>query len=184
MISPIKPEEQEVFEVQPGGTAKDKDGTEWYVGAYLPNHNKYLCLTNDGNFKGAFFEKSELTPVEGDSRAFDVEAIGEMAEISVALSEGADKVPSNVEISVVIDGETYPIRGSLDARRRVGYFDGILGRTLRLALSSVEFAVAVKDVEEVADDKKTKQDFGAKDLDVFLNEHQILIIYFIFFISI
>ncbi|MDF4164601.1 helix-turn-helix domain-containing protein [Escherichia coli] len=176
VISPIKPEEQEVFEVQPGGTAKDKDGTEWYVGAYLPNHNKYLCLTNDGNFKGAFFEKSELTPVEGDSRAFDVEAIGEMAEISVALSEGADKVPSNVEISVVVDGETYPIRGSLDARRRVGYFDGILGRTLRLALSSVEFTVAVKDVEEVADDKKTKQDFGAKDLDVFLNEHQILIL--------
>ncbi|AIM51755.1 helix-turn-helix domain protein, partial [Dickeya phage phiDP23.1] len=67
VISPIKPEEQEVFEVQPGGTAKDVDGSEWYVGAYLPNHNKYLCLTNDDNFTGAFFEKSELTPVEGNS---------------------------------------------------------------------------------------------------------------------
>ena len=44
VISPIKPEEQEVFEVQPGGTAKNKDGTEWYVGAYLPTTTS-ICVS-------------------------------------------------------------------------------------------------------------------------------------------
>ncbi|EHT1484537.1 hypothetical protein KXE51_003517 [Salmonella enterica] len=178
VISPIKEEEQRVFEVQPGGTAKDSSDTEWYVGSYLTNHNKYLCLGRDGNeFVGHFFDKSELTAVEGDSPTYGEEAIGKLAELAVALTEGVDKVSDSVVISAVVEGEYYPLRGSLDARRRVGYFDAILGRTLRLALSSVKFDVGMCHVEgNGEEDKKTKSDFSAKDLDVFLNEHQILIL--------
>ncbi|AYN55379.1 rIIB protein [Dickeya phage Coodle] len=177
VISPIKEDEQEVFEVQAGGTAKDKDDTEWYIGAYLDNYNKYLCFSTDSvRVSGAFFEKADLTALEETGKYSPVE-IGKMAEIAVSLTEGSEKISDNVNIRVYVDGEYYPIRGALDARRRIGYFDVILGRTLRLALSSVQFEVIVKEVEETAsDDKKTKQDFGAKDLDVFLNEHQILIL--------
>lgn len=177
VISPIKEEERTVYEVQPGGTACDKDGKEWYVGAFIANHNKYLCFTNDGGqFSGAFFDKSDLTAVESDTKVFDEAEVGALAELATSLSEGYDKVSDGVTIRVVVDNEYYPIRGGLDARRRVGYFDAILGRTLRLSLSSVKFEVAVSD--DVSDDKdpQTKSDFGAKDLDVFLNEHQILIL--------
>lgn len=178
VISPIKEEEQRIFEVQPGGTAKDSSNKEWYVGTYLQNHNKYLCLSKVGDFfDGHFFEKSELTPLENDSRTYEAETIGELAELAVALSEGVDKVADSVTIRVLVENEYYPMRGSLDARRRVGYFDSILGRTLRLSLSSVKFEV-LGNVDSAGDgeDKKTKADFGAKDLDVFLNEHQILIL--------
>lgn len=177
VISPIKQEEQAVFEVQPGGTAKDSADKEWYVGAYLPNHNKYLCLSVEGSvFVGQFFEKAGLTPLETNSPNYGEETIGNLAELAVALTEGAEKVADTVAIRVLVEDEYYPIRGSLDARRRVGYFDAILGRTLRLSLSSVKFEVVRKQTEVVSDDKKTKADFGAKDLDVFLNEHQILIL--------
>lgn len=178
VISPIKEEEQGVFEVQPGGTAKDSSDKEWYVGAFLPNHNKYLCLSLVGDiFDGQFFDKAELTPLETDSPTYGEETIGKLAELAVALTEGIDKVAESVAIRVLVEGDYYPMRGSLDARRRVGYFDAILGRTLRLALSSVKFEVVQNEVEDNSgEDKKTKADFGAKDLDVFLNEHQILIL--------
>lgn len=178
VISPIKPEEQTVYEVQPGGTAKDKEDVEWYVGAYLENHNKYLCFSLDGvYFSGAFFDKSDLTALEEERSEYSAETIGKMAEIAVSLTEGVDKVSDNVDVRVIVEDEYYPARGSLDARRRVGYFDAILNRTLRLSLSSVKFTVVVNQVEETdPNDKKTKSDFSAKDLDVFLNEHQILIL--------
>lgn len=178
VISPIKEEEQGVFEVQPGGTAKDSSDTEWYVGAYMPNHNKYLCFTRGvRGFVGQFFDKADLAPVEGDSDVYGEEVIGQLAELAVALTEGVDKVADSVSIRILVEEEYYPMRGSLDARRRVGYFDAILGRTLRLSLSSVKFEVVQNETEAAGDeDKKTKSDFGAKDLDVFLNEHQILIL--------
>lgn len=178
VLSPIKAEEQELYEVQPGGTARDKESVEWYIGSFLPNHNKYLALRfNEGKVVGQFFDKADLTACVGDSNLTE-EKVGALAELGVALVEGADKVSPGVSITVEIsEGDFYPLRGALDARRRVGYYDVILGRTTRLALSSVSFKVEVKEVdEETAEDKKTKADFGAKDLDVFLNEHQILIL--------
>ncbi|MGR2462532.1 hypothetical protein ACUX4R_27075, partial [Salmonella enterica] len=104
------------------------------------------------------------------------ENISPLAELATALVDGVTKVNDGVVISVQHYGETYPMRGSLDARRRVGYFDAILGRTLRLALSSVVFSVKTTAVEEESGDKQTQNSFKEKDLSVFLNEHQIMIL--------
>lgn len=183
VISPIKASDAtEEFEVLEGGVAVyEKDDEEWYVGKFMENHGQFLCLhyteKDSGVIKAAMIPRDQLKPSETSNKLNsknDGDKIVALAEVAAALVDGYKGEAS--EITVILpDDDTYPMRGSMDARRRVGYFDGVLGRTLRLALSSVTFKVKLKEVQEIAD-KQTKAEFGDKSLDVFLNEHQIMIL--------
>lgn len=183
VISPIKASDAtEEFEVLEGGVAVyEKDGEEWYVGKFMENHSQFLCLRyaeeDSVVIKAAMIPRDQLKPSESSEELnskHDGDKIVALAEVAAALVDGYKGETS--EITVILpDDDTYPMRGSMDARRRVGYFDGVLGRTLRLALSSVTFKVKLKEAQEIAD-KQTKTEFGDKSLDVFLNEHQIMIL--------
>ncbi len=183
VISPIKASDAtEEFEVLEGGVAVyEKDSEEWYVGKFMENHGQFLCLRyaeeDSVVIKAAMIPRDQLKPSESSEELNskdDGDKIVALAEVTTALVDGYKGETS--EITVILpDDDTYPMRGSMDARRRVGYFDGVLGRTLRLALSSVTFKVKLKEAQEIAD-KQTKAEFGDKSLDVFLNEHQIMIL--------
>lgn len=183
VISPIKASDAtEEFEVLEGGVAVyEKDSEEWYVGKFMENHGQFLCLRyaeeDSVVIKAAMIPRDQLKPSESSGKLNsknDGDKIVALAEVTTALVDGYKGEAS--EITVILpDDDTYPMRGSMDARRRVGYFDGVLGRTLRLALSSVTFKVKLKEAQEIAD-KQTKAEFGDKSLDVFLNEHQIMIL--------
>lgn len=183
VISPIKASDAtEELEVLEGGVAVyEKDDEEWYVGKFMENHSQFLCLRyaeeDSVVIKAAMIPRDQLKPSESSEELNskkDGDKIVALAEVAAALVDGYKGETS--EITVILpDDDTYPMRGSMDARRRVGYFDGVLGRTLRLALSSVTFKVKLKEVQEIAD-KQTKTEFGDKSLDVFLNEHQIMIL--------
>ncbi len=183
VISPIKELTEEgkipdTYEVLEGSVSVDSEGEEWYVGRFLENQTVFICMRYDSstNIQAKLFRSEELKPLETQSSRFNEENISPLAELATALVDGVTKVNDGVVISVQHDGETYPMRGSLDARRRVGYFDAILERTFRLALSSVVFSVKTTAVEEESGDKQTQNSFNEKDLSVFLNEHQIMIL--------
>ncbi len=184
VISPIKESDAtKEFEVLEGGVAVyEKDDEEWYVGKFMENHGQFLCLryTDDSScagIKAAMIPRDQLKPSESSDKfnsKNDGDKIVALAEVASALVDGYKGETS--EITVILpDEDTYPMRGSMDARRRVGYYDSILGRTLRLALSSVTFKVKLKETQQIGD-KQTKAEFGDKELSVFLNEHQIMIL--------
>lgn len=191
VISPIKEQDSDgdvesAFEVMEGGTAKDGEGNEWYVGKYLENHGYYLtfrCADINGII-GGLFTKDKLTPMETSddySGKTNAEVIQRMSEVCVGLTDGAQHIEegNSVMVRVGEEAELFPLRGSLDARRRVGYYDAVLGRTLRCALSSATFIVKLAATEEDGEEvpvTQTKSSLSGKDLDVFLNEHQILIL--------
>ena len=185
VISPITEKKADggiadIEEVMEGSLALDSEDKCWYVGKFIENHGLFLCIFYNSEAPDTvlakLFKKEDLKVTDGSYSGYDKENVQPLAELTEALTQGADKVSPGTSIYVVVDGEKYPLRGSLDARRRVGYFDAVMNRTLRLALSSVEFLITVVAVEEDDTERKTKNDLSAKSLDVFLNEHQIMIL--------
>ena len=181
VISPIKEMTSDgkinpINEVMEGSTAVEEDGTRWYVGKFLENHGRYLCLayTTEGNIKGKILQKDDLS-VDDHTGEFTEENVPQLAELSVALTEGKDNTADGFTAFVLVDNERYALRGTIDARRRIGYFDPVLNRVLRLSITSVYFDVQMRDPEEIGE-RKTSKDLGASSIDVFLNKHQIMIL--------
>ncbi|WPJ72099.1 hypothetical protein DEEACLCL_00082 [Salmonella phage CRW-SP2] len=172
------------LELQDGMTATDITGREWYVGKFLEQHDLYLAFTSTEladktkAVEGSFFKKDDLTPLLNSVKfKTNDEVVQYMAELSAALTDKTYKLSAGLSIFVYIDDEKYPLKSVLDSRRRIGYFDAILNRTLRTNISSVLFAfqeVEAKDGEVLTE--STKEELSGKSLDVFLNQHQILIL--------
>lgn len=171
------------LEVLPGGVAMDADGTAWYVGAFLENHSQFLVMREEiepyPRVKCKLFTRSDLSPMSLDSSnsGFTDSSVAPMAQLSEMLQGGKEE-NSGLEVLVELvsePGEMFPIRGTLDARRRVGYYDATIKRTQRVSLSSVYFILESVEVD-LDKVEKTSDKFGEKDLSVFLNEHQIMIL--------
>lgn len=186
VISPVDSSTDEPeLELQEGMTATCVDGTEWYVGKFLENHGVYLAFKlntvyeDQNSVVGSFFKKSQLTPLPNSKVNFSHDIIQYMAELSEALADKSYKLSPGLSVFVMNGefSEKYRLSGALDVRRRVGYFDPIMGRTLRSSINNVHFLFQETEVAEgdtVAE--STKDELSSKDLDVFLNEHQILIL--------
>lgn len=182
VISPVESSvDDPELELQEGMTATSENGTEWYVGKFLDNHGMYLAFTpseDKEHIVGSFFKKADLTPLANSKLNVQKEVIQYMAELSEALADKSYKLSPGLSVFVLTGdySEKYRLSGALDVRRRVGYFDPVMGRTLRTAINNVFFLFQEKEVAEEAASESTKDDLSGKDLDVFLNQHQILIL--------
>lgn len=182
----------ETFEVAPGGiaktvgTTKPREGTEVYVGAWLEDHSKYLVfsLSKENGYLPHLMRKEELEALDlrhsAQTSDFSVESAGILSHLASCMVEtGQGEVPG-YRFVVKYEGNTFPLRGKLNAKRQVGFFDALTNRTFRTAMSSVESIACIEvPVNEDADSGvvvSTKEKLDNKSLDVFLSKHQILIL--------
>uniref|UniRef100_A0AAU8L055 DNA-binding protein n=1 Tax=Serratia phage Kevin TaxID=3161161 RepID=A0AAU8L055_9CAUD len=186
----------ESYEVAPGGLAKvvgrrlpiSKDDIV-YVAAWLEDLGRYLVFGNKNSvkqqYKAALVSKDDLEPVVSDSGGhssnvgcFNVSTCDALSHMANSLTEtGLGEIPG-YEFLVQYEGSDYPLRGKLNAKSQVGFFDALINRTVRAAFSSLEsIQYKVKDVVEGEQNVvTTKETLDNKDLDVFLSKHQILIL--------
>lgn len=181
VISPVS-DEDPALELQEGMTGTDQKGQEWYVGKFLEQHGVYLAFmqeyfNTETVVIGSFFKKEELKPLMSPNKLNDEDLVQNMAELAELLTDKSYKASPGLSVFVYVGDEKYPLRGSLDARRRIGYFDAVMNRTQRLSIANVSFVFHEKEVaEDEVVAESTKDSLSGKDLDVFLNENQILIL--------
>lgn len=178
----------QTYEVAPGGISKivDKVGgfrkdENVYVGAWLEDLGKYLVFGKQGDQVGyvpALVKKDQLTALP-DSGTFGVGEGTTLATLANSIVEsGLGEVPG-FKFHVSFEDNLYPLRGKLNAKGQIGFFDPLINRTVRAAMSSVKFiqcSAVEQTVEEASADISTKDKMSNKNLDVFLAKHQILIL--------
>lgn len=184
----------DTYEVAPGGVATVTkrrmaidEGTQVYVGAWLEDSSRYLVFAQTkkhlaGEYQAMLAQKDDLEPVisdHSDAGQFSASEGDALAHLANSMTNtGLGEIPGYA-FSVVYDGSEYPLRGKLNAKGQVGFFDHLINRTVRLAFSSIQsikFTEVEIDESAEAKDVSTKDTLVNKDLDVFLSKHQILIL--------
>lgn len=186
----------ETYEVAVGGLAtivnnkrlNIAQGTNVYVGAWIEDANRYLVFARKGGSVGtyqiALVEKKDMEPLVRDSdynaTVFNAEEGDYLAHLAHSLTESGLGEAGGHEFIVDFEDSEYPLRGKLNAKKQIGFFDVLVNRTLRVALSAIDSVVVrshkASDEEAAAPTVGTKETLDNKDLDVFLSEHQILIL--------
>lgn len=195
VISPIEAiDENGEFEkdmvLEVGGFASlkgEEEPTIWYLGAFIESSGHFLGISNikgsvededEEVYKTLLLkpEEIEATDVEHTS-LFNAETLFACSQICAALTDKGHKLHVGMSIFYKTgDGLRYPLRGCLDVRRRVGYFDAASNRTIRSTVNNASFSVDYNEELEEAEapTESTKEKLG--ELDLFLMKHHILVL--------
>jgi len=166
-------------DISPGGFVRNGDDT-FYVGAFLEDRKQYLLVkkTETGRYKIGLAVHSQLQVTDADIKTGFLESeIPGVCELVEILVKGGQSPAQGYEFDVYVDNAPYPLKGKLNAKGMIGYYDALTNMSPRINRHLVEIDITPQVQKEVSEETNTtKSALKGVTLDDFLAKHQILIL--------